>query len=243
MCSLFLILQSVTPSQVFDDSIAEKWKTEAMTFPCRDVSQKMANWVIAELRWRAESFKKTGAITVYNGDVVKSDVAIPESIKKALQEKARRLEDVPEIYKDYHPGSNGKVLDLVHPSLFPLIYGTSRVLKDSLIDVDDCIKSCGMGDTLPVRDGTETKLDWKEMITGGFAWNEPPPPYGKDFQWLPCEVDISGGDAKYAISIICNQSLTLPGSRAISTICTLKSTRTCTASSRALSPELFRSGT
>lgn len=169
-----------------------------MTTPGRDVSQKMADWVIKELRWKANSFKETGAVAVYNGDVVKSDTAISDSIKKALQEQARKLEAIPEVYKDYHPGSNGKVLDLVHPSLFPLIYGTSRVLKDRLIGLDDCIKSCGKGDIVPVRDEEETKLDRKSSSLSGFAWNSPPPPYGKDFQWLPCEVDITGGNARFA---------------------------------------------
>ncbi|KAG4439283.1 hypothetical protein IFR05_005216 [Cadophora sp. M221] len=148
--------------KVFDDTIAEKWKTEVMTTPGRDVSQKMADWVIKELRWKAKSFKETGVVTVYNGDVVKSDTAIPDSIKEALQEQARKLEAIPEVYKDYHPGSNGKVLDLVHPSLFPLIYGTSRVLKDHLIGLNDCIKSCGEGEVVPVRDEEETKLDRKD---------------------------------------------------------------------------------
>lgn len=32
------------------------------------------------------------------------------------------LEDVPDGMKDWHPGSNGQVLDLVHPSICPLIY-------------------------------------------------------------------------------------------------------------------------
>merc|ERR1719189_3475234 len=31
---------------------------------------------------------------------------------------------------DYHPGSNGVVRDLVHPSLFPLIKGTSKIVGD-----------------------------------------------------------------------------------------------------------------
>ena len=33
------------------------------------------------------------------------------------------LENVPDSEKDWHPGSDGLVLDLVHPSLYPIIYG------------------------------------------------------------------------------------------------------------------------
>ena len=33
------------------------------------------------------------------------------------------LENVPDSEKDWHPGSDGLVLDLVHPSLYPVVYG------------------------------------------------------------------------------------------------------------------------
>ena len=33
------------------------------------------------------------------------------------------LEAVPDSEKDWHPGSNGFVLNLVHPSLYPIVYG------------------------------------------------------------------------------------------------------------------------
>ena len=155
----------------------------------------MMDWCIAELRYKAKSFKKTGAVTVYNGDVVKSDFAIPETLKQSLIDAARNLENIAEVYKDYHPGSDGKVLDLVHPSLFPLIYGQTRVLEDSLIGLNDCIESCGKGIVAPVRPDEETELGGDVIPTGGYRrWNEPPPPYSKIFQWLPCEVDISGDD-------------------------------------------------
>lgn len=69
---------------------------------------------------KATRFGKTpgGPIKVYNGDMVKSDTAVPHSLKIELQTAVRRLEDVPEWAKDWHPGSrDGKILDLVHPQL------------------------------------------------------------------------------------------------------------------------------
>jgi Protein of unknown function (DUF4246) len=122
-----------------------------MTTDGRDVTQEMADWVIAELRFKAESFKTVGAISVYDGDVVKSDSAVPIDLKEALKAAVKELEDVPQSCKDYHPGSDGRVLDLVHPSLFPLIYGRTRVVSDSLIGLDECIESCGKGDVVSIR--------------------------------------------------------------------------------------------
>ena len=42
------------------------------------------------------------------------------------------LEAVPDSEKDWHPGSDGLVLDLVHPSLYPVVYGrTMGKVSDS----------------------------------------------------------------------------------------------------------------
>lgn len=132
-----------------------------METPNRDVSQKMVDWVIAELRFKAKIFQKTSAIAIFNADVVKSDTAISVDLRESLKAAVRSLEDVPDIYKDYHPGSDGKVLDLVHPSLFPLIYGRSRVLEDSLIGIHDCTQSCGKGSIISIRPVEDCLLNRK----------------------------------------------------------------------------------
>jgi hypothetical protein len=157
----------------------------------------MIDWVIEELRYKATVFEETGVVNVFNGDVIKSDIAIPSSVKETLQRAVRNLENVPDIYKDYHPGSDGKVLDLVHPSLYPLIYGRSRVLSGRLIGLEDCIENCGNGDVIQIRPEEEAELvahdNWNTN------WNSNWSLYSRNFQWLPCEVDIAGedGSAKY----------------------------------------------
>jgi hypothetical protein len=85
----------------------------------------MFTYCIEELQFRAKEHPNSpnGAIRVYNGDVYKSDTAVSEETKLALQKAVRVLEDIPAAQKDWRPGSDGKILDLVHPSLFPLIYG------------------------------------------------------------------------------------------------------------------------
>lgn len=175
--------------KVFDDAITEKWEEEALSMEGQDVTQKMMDWVIEELRYKADIYKETGAVSVFNGDVVKSDVAISTSIKESLQAAVRILENVPEKYKDWHPGSNNKVLDLVHPSLFPLIYGRSRILEDHLIDLQDCIEETGEGVLVTMRGDEETALSAQGEV-------QPSPPYSKHFQWLPCDVDISAENGR-----------------------------------------------
>jgi Protein of unknown function (DUF4246) len=172
-----------------------------MATPNQDITPGMVNWCIAELQWKAEVFRKSGVVTVYTGDVVKSDSAVPESLKNALREAIKPLEDVPDLHKDWHPWSDEKVLDLVHPSLFPLVYGRSRILPDSVTGLDDCIMRCGEGIVLPTpqEEGDPDRWD-------GYSQKPPmvPGPYSNRFQWLPCDVDISGDEdsVKYVFSLI-----------------------------------------
>lgn len=52
-----------------------------------------------------------------------SDVLVDEALRADLLAGVARLEDVPADQKDWHPRSDGQVLDLVHPSLYCVVYG------------------------------------------------------------------------------------------------------------------------
>lgn len=150
---------------------------------------------IQELRHRASRFDPTtssygGAVAVFDGHVVKSDTAVSKDLRSKLQAAIAQLENVPENRKDWHPGSDQKVLDLVHPSLFPLIYGRTRVLQvgKPTLGLDDCILRCGEGEALPVPP--------KNLKTNVWGRQDTYDPYSQAFQWLPCEVDISQEKAR-----------------------------------------------
>ncbi|TFK66459.1 hypothetical protein BDN72DRAFT_145431 [Pluteus cervinus] len=183
--------------KVFDETISNKWKKEALAAPGVDISQKMIDWAIEEARYKSNLplFTSHGAIRVFDGDVVKSDTVIPQSVKEALQRATAPLENVPANQRDWHPGSNGQVLDLVHPSLFPLVYGKSRILPDSLTTLEDFAKRCGEGVTLRVPPEDETGVARKKQQYG-VDYGRQDRLYSQKFQWLPCEVDISGERAK-----------------------------------------------
>jgi hypothetical protein len=151
------------------------------------ITEKMVDWCFAELQFKAKIFQENGGlVSVYNGDVVKSDSAIPPELQAALKAAVDPLEDVPDRLKDWHPGSDDLVLDLVHPSLFPLVYGRSKVLKEGTTNLDDCIERCGEGETLPVRSDDSTL--GRVRVEGDILNINL---YSNKFQWLPCEVDIS----------------------------------------------------
>lgn len=130
---------------------------------------------IAELKYKAGLFKDTNCIEVLNG-VFKSDTIVSDELKKELQRAISPLGNVPDREKDWHPGSDRQVLDLVHPSLYPLVYGQTRVLVDETISLDDCMKRCG--------DGEVVSSPSKEVENK--AWSQ-------KFQWLPSEFEIPKG--------------------------------------------------
>lgn len=121
--------------------------------------------------------------------VIKSDTAVCPDLKAALQAAAAPLEDVPNRLKDWHPGSDGKVVDLVHPSLFPLLYGRSRILSSEVVGLQDCVNYIGKVEVTTEPDDSQFKI--------GHVWGSSDPKFwSKAFQWLPCDVVFAGDDVK-----------------------------------------------
>jgi len=157
------------------------------------MTERMFTYCVDELRHKSKMFQETGIITAYDGDVVKSDVAISSSLKGILRIAVAPLEDIPEVYRDWHPNSNKMVLDLVHPSLFPVVYGRTRILSTTIVGLADCVKRCGEGETLSVPSCEETELGGNIRRYDSVMQD----PYSSKFQWLPCKVEFDGDKAKY----------------------------------------------
>ncbi|OJD17723.1 hypothetical protein AJ78_02187 [Emergomyces pasteurianus Ep9510] len=176
-------------SKVFSADITSKWRDEIMAHEDMDVSEKMMDWIIKELQFKSTGFQSSGNLLVYDAGVVKSDAAIPESLKNALKSAAARLEDIPDHEKDYHPHSDNQVIDLVHPSLFPVVYGQTRIIKDSILGIEEGISMAGSGEVLkiPPKDDVGVQGIWS-------GWGpSPASPYSQKFQWLPCDVAFTVG--------------------------------------------------
>ncbi|KAL3472540.1 hypothetical protein BJX99DRAFT_214159 [Aspergillus californicus] len=174
--------------KVFNEEITTKWRKE-IAESGQDVSELMIEYLLKELQWKAERYEQTGIVTAYDPGVVKSDLAIPPALQHQLRDAVRPLEEVPEEAKDYHPRSEKRVVDLVHPSLFPLVYGRSKILPDSLISVDDCFLRVGQGQVTELQPETQ----------GPYHREGDSNPYSRRFQWLPCNVAFNAnGECKIA---------------------------------------------
>lgn len=102
----------------------------------------------------------------------KSDILIPQSLKEELIACVKPLEDVPENLKDWHPHSNNQVLDLVHPSLYPVVFGKTRLYKiKSLVP---CLPHVGGGDRVAdasvVRGRYRNCIEEKDVLSSRFQW-------------------------------------------------------------------------
>lgn len=135
--------------------------------------------------------------------MVKSDSIIATELKEELRKAVAPLEDVPASAQDWHPGSNEQVLDLVHPSLFPLIYGRSRILPTGQITLEDCIQNSGKGEIVPVPSDDDCRLGSKphwlsQNGTGDTNY------WSNRFQWLPSNIAFTEGEGVKIESYINN---------------------------------------
>ncbi|POR39597.1 Uncharacterized protein TPAR_00204 [Tolypocladium paradoxum] len=183
--------------KVRDPKIVAKWKREVQRMNWgeyrrhADFTCAMAVACIQELRNKATLYEETGLIPVldYSACVVKSDKLISNDLTERLKAALAPLENVPEDRKDWHPGSDEKVLDLVHPSLWPLLHGKSRIMRHQRIGIKECLDYCGRGFVVPTPEQSElTVRKW-------WGGDEPIASLSTRFQWLPCDVavDENGG--------------------------------------------------
>ncbi|KAF5681277.1 hypothetical protein FHETE_66 [Fusarium heterosporum] len=185
--------------KINDEEIVARWKKEVLAMDWKsylkhaDFTSAMADACIQELRVKAELYEKTGLIPVYDYSVavLKSDTIMTAEPARSLQEAVKVLEDVVPEKKDWHPRSRGQVLDLVHPSLWPLVYGRSRILLSHVIGLQDAFNYEGE----PVMICAPADDDCYRYSKGGFC-GQGFPVLSNRFQWLPCDValdPITGG--------------------------------------------------
>ncbi|KDQ16766.1 hypothetical protein BOTBODRAFT_106669 [Botryobasidium botryosum FD-172 SS1] len=136
-------------------SIIAKWREEILMqqegLPEENqLTHSMVDYVLAELAGYAKLFDKATGIEMGCCERVwKSDSLISTGLCDTLLKCVARLEDVPDGKKDWHPNSNNQVLDLVHPSLYPLVYGRTRVYEKD-----------GAGNLLPTKHPQLLEHQW-----------------------------------------------------------------------------------
>ncbi|MEV8529629.1 DUF4246 domain-containing protein [Streptomyces sp. NPDC052000] len=112
-----------------DADIVNRWTQEAVA---QGLTEAQVRYVLAELLLYASLRDARTGIEVSAVDGVwQSDTLIDDKLRSRLREAVRVLEQVPEAEQDWHPGSDGQVLDLVHPSLFCLVREVSGAPEEA----------------------------------------------------------------------------------------------------------------
>ncbi|MCX5055864.1 MULTISPECIES: DUF4246 domain-containing protein [unclassified Streptomyces] len=105
--------------KMHDADIVARWTQEAVA---QGLTEAQVRYVLAELlHYAALRDERTGVEVSAVDGVWQSDTLVDDKLRSRLREAVQVLEEVPEAERDWHPGSDGQVLDLVHPSLFCLV--------------------------------------------------------------------------------------------------------------------------
>jgi hypothetical protein len=133
-----------------------------------------------------------------NFSIAKSDILMSAELRSALREAFATLNAEQASHPDWHPNTNETVQDLVHPSMYPLVYGRSLFHPEEVVGVEDAVdKYAGMGSIIPQKpEWDEDPADrsryalrdqWtNELSIGGSGIH--PSYWSTMYQWLPANV-------------------------------------------------------
>ncbi|KAJ7499546.1 hypothetical protein FB451DRAFT_1073796 [Mycena latifolia] len=186
-----------------DPIIMDKWRKEALKqqehLPVEDkLTTNMINYVLSELAAYVRLADPNSGIEVERIALIKhihlsrtlqsgpfdaiwySDRLVSNETSNLLRAAAAELENVPADLKDWHPGSNGQVLDLVHPSLYPIIYGRTRSSENS-------------GSTLLVPPVYKNSPNW-DSFDNDDSEHYADRAVSNNFCWLPSDFTVNAAD-------------------------------------------------
>ncbi|KAJ2822563.1 hypothetical protein FBU31_004554, partial [Coemansia sp. 'formosensis'] len=105
------------------------WAAEARALNVTDLEFR---YVLDELAYYSSLHSPDSNLRLSAADGVWfSDTLIDAETTKGLKDYAVILENVPDRQKDWHPAARTRTLNLIDPSLYPLIYGRSWLRRES----------------------------------------------------------------------------------------------------------------
>ncbi|KAI0708785.1 hypothetical protein C8T65DRAFT_576237 [Cerioporus squamosus] len=157
------------------------------------ITDAQLDYIFDELRYVASRRDElTGIYAAAIPKVYESRSLMPADLKSALLCGADLLESVPDEEKDWHPGSNGQVLDLVHPSLYCLRIGSSYVYAQD--DTEPHARA------LRVLTEEEYRKDRPDFLTYDYETFA----HSAKYQWLPTDFETPGAGVAWPLSYINN---------------------------------------
>jgi len=172
----------------------------------RLIDEDCFDYCIQELKSKAAFFKETGIVITLDAkgtesyrqrgfQIAKSDVLVSTEIRNGLRaafDKLRAEQASSDSGLDWHPWADDKVLDLVHPSMYPFIFGQSRFIPDEVVGVADAVeKWAGKGEIVengpPLRKVSPGR-GWRPF--GPVVDGAPSQFWSDTYQWLPSNLSF-----------------------------------------------------
>ncbi|KAJ2508351.1 hypothetical protein IWW47_000660 [Coemansia sp. RSA 2052] len=137
-----------------------------------------------------------------------SDTLIGAETTNELKEYAILLESIPERLKDWHPSVRSRVLNLVDPSLFPLIYARSKLCRQSCTSPQASLNPSVPGEFPGSLDKWRKTLSCTSSSATDYYIPEKPRYFkdymSKEYSWLPSEFHVDDNGAVTIESYINN---------------------------------------
>ncbi|KAJ1991328.1 hypothetical protein GGI25_002371 [Coemansia spiralis] len=199
--------------KMHDPEIRARWVAEAKS---QGLTDKEISYTFDELEFDATLHDRDSGIYLSAVDSVwVSDSLIGAETTNELKRHIAILENVPEMHKDWHPNTNNQVLNLIHPSLFPLIYGRTMLVDKPIESPEAALRLESFGVCPATRNEWESLLneDMKEVELSPWGYLRPPLCFvpgepnwiaSYKFCWLPTEFDVDELGTAKIISYINN---------------------------------------
>ncbi|TVY13172.1 hypothetical protein LARI1_G009060 [Lachnellula arida] len=163
------------------------------------MSTEAFDYCVQELQSKARYHEKTGLIPALDAcaSVVKSDKLVSSELQADLRNAFDKLQADQKASPDWHPNSNDMVQDLLHPSMYPLVSGRTKVFSKEVVGVNDAIdKWPGKGEVIKKDDEKPDPNSRYNCVIGGSML--PPSFWSDTYQWLPSNVAFQGdGSVKF----------------------------------------------
>ena len=155
-------------------NIVSRWEAEALAQGC---TIEQFKYVIDELEYY-DSLRSDFIEVASVDGVWRASALFPHHLKSQFALLISKLSTIPDKDKDWHPGSDNKVLDLVHPGLYLFVSGKTRTIE--LVEAGD--------PPFERNSGIPTKLP---ELQGMFV--------SAHYQWIPTPVVVND---KYQVEFL-----------------------------------------
>eukprot|EP00915_Cephaloidophora_sp_WS-2016_P002106 GHVH01002831.1.p1 GENE.GHVH01002831.1~~GHVH01002831.1.p1 ORF type:complete len:614 (+),score=92.48 GHVH01002831.1:106-1947(+) len=169
-----------------DPVIVQKWKSECSSV---DTEDALIEYAIAECQFYADLARDVCRHAPVEG-VFEADYSCDLELKKNLIDGLSKLMSESDE-QDWHPGSDNQVLDIIHPSLFPLVFGRSRILKASDVHSIDALDVILMLTHCNSAIVASPKVKSDKHREDGHSSS-------KQFQWIPSEISVFKERAEFS---------------------------------------------